>query len=45
MAQMAGHLMMRARLPGLPSGFHDVATAAERRLMFNIDVEAIAPVG
>jgi len=44
MAHMAGHPMMRACLPGLPIGFHDVATAAERWLIFNIDVEAIASI-
>jgi len=45
MTHMAGDLMMRTRLPGLPSGFHDVATATECRFMFDIDIEPIASIG
>ena len=45
MTLIADDLMMRTCLPGLPGGFHDVATATERRLILNIDIESIASIG
>ncbi|MBI4639062.1 MAG: hypothetical protein HY731_00100 [Candidatus Tectomicrobia bacterium] len=43
-ARMAVYLLMGACLPGLPGPFHEVATATESRVIFDIGVEAIPSI-